>query len=216
MSDEPDELELLRRANPVPTVDAADDDLAMLVTRIERTTMESKKRSRTFGGQRAVVIGAAAAVAVLAAVGVLVARSGDGGARIADSTSTTTTSTTAAGEPSSPGGRISPGGAARCVEQYDAATLTHREYALDGAVQSVDGDSVTFVVNEWFHGGDAGTITLKGASTIGGTTSAGDAIDLTPGSHLLVSGDGGFAWSCGFTQPFDAAVADQWRSTLAG
>jgi hypothetical protein len=39
-------------------------------------------------------------------------------------------------------------------------------------------------------------------------------VSLAPGTRLLVSGDGGFAWSCGFTQPYDDATASQWRETL--
>jgi hypothetical protein len=30
----------------------------------------------------------------------------------------------------------------------------------------------------------------------------------------LVAGDGSFAWSCGFTQPYDASVAADWKAAL--
>lgn len=33
-------------------------------------------------------------------------------------------------------------------------------------------------------------------------------------SSGTTGGDGGFAWSCGFTQPYDADTADQWREAL--
>jgi len=36
------------------------------------------------------------------------------------------------------------------------------------------------------------------------------------GTRQLVAGDGGFAWGCGFTQPYDADLADQWNEELDG
>lgn len=30
------------------------------------------------------------------------------------------------------------------------------------------------------------------------------------------AGDGGFAWACGFTQPYDEAVAAQWKEVFGG
>ena len=121
---------------------------------------------------------------------------------------------TAAGEPED--GPITPGGAssASCVEVYDLDTLAHREIAFDGEGQAVDGDRVTLVVNEWYRGGDTPTVTLDGATGLAGLTSAGPATGLEPGTRLLVAGDGGFAWSCGFTQPYDEGVAEEWRQAL--
>ena len=37
---------------------------------------------------------------------------------------------------------------------------------------------------------------------------------LRPGARLLVAGDGGFAWGCGFTQTYSPDVASGWRSAL--
>lgn len=160
---------------------------------------------------RGLLIAAATAVAALGVVGAVAVAGGDDDKPVTATRPTVATSAVDSG-PVSPGVGV----AARCVEQYDVTTLGHRETALDGTVEAVDGDSVTLKVNEWFRGGDADTVTLEGASTIGAMTSVGDAVALEPGSHLLVAGDGGFAWPCGFTQPYDASVADQWRSTLSG
>lgn len=124
----------------------------------------------------------------------------------------------AAGAPTSvaTGGAISPGGAAvgSCVEVYDLNTLAQRETAFDGTVQGVSGDTVTFTVNRWFRGGDDPEVTLGGASGLQGLTSAGSGATLEPGTRLLVAGDGGFAWSCGFTQPYDASVAREWEGAF--
>jgi hypothetical protein len=142
---------------------------------------------------------AAAAVAVLlvASAGVVVATRGTD-------------------KPQPGGGPITPGGgSAMCVEQYSLQTLKNRQVAFDGTVAKVSDDNVTFKVNEWFKGGSAAGVTLKGASTLGGITSAGPSISLDLGSRLLVAGDGGFAWSCGFTQTFSDSVAKQWRETLS-
>lgn len=112
-----------------------------------------------------------------------------------------------------PRGPVTPG-AASCVELYSIDTLTNRQLAFDGTVASVVGDRVTFTVGEWFKGGSEAEITLEGASTLGGITSAGPGVSLEPGSRLLVAGDGGFAWGCGFTQPYSRDVAAEWRVAL--
>jgi hypothetical protein len=100
------------------------------------------------------------------------------------------------------------------VELYDTTTLATRDVAFDGTVTAVNGDSITFTVNRAFRGVDGSTVTLQGATGLSGLTSAGDGMSVEPGTRLLVAGDGGFAWSCGFTQPYDAAVAAQWAATF--
>lgn len=114
------------------------------------------------------------------------------------------------------GGAITPGGSTSgsCVELYDLTTLDARETAFDGTVVAVDGDRATFTVNQWFRGGDGASVTLAGASGLQGINSAQPGAALAPGARLLVAGDGGFAWSCGFTQPYDASVAQQWMEAL--
>lgn len=119
---------------------------------------------------------------------------------------------------------ISPGGdpagnsqATDCVELYDLETLANREYAFDGTVVSVDGSDMTFAVNEWFTAttvdGTADTITLDHQGNAG-MLFAPDGPALEPGTRVLVAGDGGFVWSCGFTQLHDDELASQWRDAL--
>lgn len=96
---------------------------------------------------------------------------------------------------------------------YDLDSLSRRRVAFDGTVESVHGDSVSFTVHEWFRGGSGAEAELAGATSFGGIT-VGNTIDLTRGLRLLVAGDGGFAWACGFTQPHGPELAGQWRATL--
>lgn len=165
--------------------------------------------STTSTRQRLVMAAAAAVAVVLLVAGGLALAGNDGSGD--DLASTTTTA-----DPG--GGPINPGGSSltSCVELYDLQTLANREVAFDGTVASVDGDDVTFTVNRWYRGGDGAEVTLAGASTLGGVTSAGEPTPLGPGTRLLVAGDGGFAWSCGFTQPYDDAIAAEWAASLAG
>ncbi len=102
-----------------------------------------------------------------------------------------------------------------CVAQYSLETLTEREYAFDGTVTAVDGRDMTFAVNEWFAGGEGDTVTLDHGDHVG-MLFAPDGPALEPGTRVLAAGDGGFVWSCGFTQLHDPALADQWRSAFPG
>lgn len=156
------------------------------------------------------LVGAVAAAVVIAGV-VGAFAVGD------DSPSRAPADDVAADDPVTPDGGISPGGVSTgsCVELYDLQTLASREVAFAGTVTTVDGDAATFEVDRWYRGGADETVTLDGASALGGLTSAGGPA-LEPGALLLVAGDGGFAWACGFTQPYDEAVAAQWEDVFGG
>ncbi|HET6743031.1 MAG TPA: hypothetical protein VFH76_29030 [Kribbella sp.] len=119
------------------------------------------------------------------------------------------------------------GRAASCVEGYSLKTLAQRNIAFDGTVERVvamgEGPvgrvQITFGVNEWFRGGTGQQVTVV-ADTAGEDA---DPLDLEQGSRLLVSGQtqqGGLlpiAWTgCGFTRPYDAATAADWKSVLHG
>jgi hypothetical protein len=194
-----DELERMRRADPWPVAPDVTGAAA-------RELAEGIMLEPTTSTRRPVRLAAlaAAAVAVVAIVVGVAATAGDDDApeRAAPPTDSPT---------SEPGGF-----SGLCAERYELGTLTQREYAFDGTVAAVEGDRVTFDVGRWFHGGGGGQVTLEGAATLSGLTSVGDALDLSPGARLLVAGDGGFAWSCGFTQPYDDDVARQWADAFGG
>ena len=98
-----------------------------------------------------------------------------------------------------------------CVEQYSLETLKHRGFAFDGTVTSISGDEVTFSVGERYLGPPASTVTLSATGMTGTTITSAGGPNLAVGHRYLVAGEDHFAWACGFTQPYDAAVAAQWK-----
>ncbi len=217
-----DPIERLRAADPVPEpvshpsearVRATLQEILMTDTDV-RTDRPTTTPSRLRDPR---VIGIAAALLLLAGVvGAVLASGGSSSEEPVASGATTVPS----GDPSdgvSSGVTPGDGGtqATSCVEMYDLDTLTHRQYAFDGTVTSVDGRDMTFQVNEWFTGGEGDTVTLDHQG-YAGMLFAPEGPALEPGTRVLVAGDGGFVWSCGFTQAYDPALAEQWRTALAG
>lgn len=205
-----DELAALRAADPLDPASLPSPDAPEAQAMLERMTMTDTSTQPAHADvpptrrRRRVALGLAAAVVVALAVGA-VAISGDDDRE-------------APGSDGVASGPITPGGPSVgfCVEIYDLETLANRELAFDGTVASVDGDAVTFTVNRWYRGGGGRDVTVNGASALSGLTPAGANATLDPGTRLLVAGDGGFAWACGFTQPYDPAVAKQWAEALVG
>lgn len=213
MPDHDDELAALHDADPVDPATVPSPTGPEATALFERITMTKSTESSTRDTPRRPLLVAASAIAaaaLLVAGGFLLTRD-DGSGETATSGGPGVDHPPSS-EPVTPGGPSS----GMCVEAYDLQTLTNREVAFAGTVVEVDGDQVTFTVDEWYEGGDSAETTLSGAETLGTMTSVGAALDLSPGSRVLVAGDGGFAWSCGFTQPYAGAVADQWRATFDG
>jgi len=159
---------------------------------------------------------AAALVLVAGVLGAVVVSGGDADPSL--DTASPTTEQPAGGADPGTSGAVTPGGDSgmtSCVELYDLETIKNREYAFDGTVASVDGMRMTFDVHEWFGPGEGDTATLDHQG-YEGMLLAPDGPALEPGIRVLVAGDGGFVWSCGFTQLHDPAVADQWRAARGG
>jgi hypothetical protein len=114
-----------------------------------------------------------------------------------------------------PGGSPNPGSAA-CVEQYSLDTLKNRGFAFDGTVTGIDGDEVTFKVNQAFKGALGESVTLTATGMTGTAITSAGGPNLAVGERYLVAGEDRFAWACGFTQAYDGAVAAQWSAALAG
>ena len=106
-------------------------------------------------------------------------------------------------------------GVGSCVESYSLSSLSNRELAFDGTVSAISGNEVTFTVNVWYKGGTESTVTLDGNGMVGGAITSAGGPNLNIGERYLVAGDGGFVWSCGFTQPYDPGLAQQWSDTLS-
>ena len=181
----PDPLDELRHADPARSSRPPSESKARVWARIQEATMDTSperaRRTPWLLGLGAVTLAAAAAVAAL----------------IND-----------AGGPA-PSQQPEPG-IGFCVETYTAATLANRDVAFDGTVTAIDGDSATFAVNEAFLGDLGETITLQAAGMTGTSVTSAGGPSLADGERYLVAGDDGFAWACGFTQPYDEAIAAEW------
>lgn len=183
-----DPLDELRHADPVRSSRAPSESKARVWARIQEATMDtSSERTRRTPwvlGLGAVAVAAVAAVAIL---------------------------TNGGGDPApsqEPGPNIG-----RCVETYSTETLANREFAFDGTLTAIDGDRATFAVNEAFRGDLGDSITLEAAGMTGTSVTSVGGPSLAQGERYLVAGDDRFVWACGFTQPYDEAVAAEWAET---
>ena len=180
-----DPLDELSHADPVRWARPPSGSKARVWASIQEATMDtpSERTRRTPG---ALGVGAVA----LAAVATLAVLFNGGG---------TTTPT------QEPGPNIG-----SCVETYSAETLANRDFAFDGTVTAIDDDGVTFAVTEAFRGDLGDSITLEAAGMTGTSITSSGGPSLAEGQRYLVAGDDRFVWSCGFTQPYDEAVAAEW------
>lgn len=188
-SPRPDPLDELRRANPATQRRSPPDSKARVWARIQEVIVESNSK-RPVGRGTALALGlgsvAAAGIAALA----LALNPG--------------------GTPAPSGG---PGPAiGSCVETYSANTLANRDFAFDGTVTAIDGDQVTFAVNERFAGSASDQVSLTATGMTGTSVTSAGGPTLSVGERYLVAGDDTFAWACGFTQAYDPAVAAEWAS----
>ncbi|MBA3876341.1 MAG: hypothetical protein C0498_05300 [Anaerolinea sp.] len=198
---EPDPLDALRAADPVDADRLSSASLARIRARIsedvmtETITRGAPRRARLFG------LGAgAAALATFALVLILGGRGSAPGI-----------------VPAPPDGTGSDGtSSASCVEPYSPTALANRSFAFDGAVTAIDGERVTFAVNEVFRGAQDETVTLDAPGMTGTSITSAGGPNLSVGERYLVAGDDTFVWACGYTQPFDAAVAAEWAAALGG
>ncbi len=113
-------------------------------------------------------------------------------------------------EPDPSGGPVT----ALCVETYDLDTLRDRDFAFDGTVQALAGDSVTFMVNESYRGLDSASVTLSAVGMAGTTITSAGGPSITQGQRYLIAGDDGFVWACGFSQPYQPEIAARWARAL--
>ena len=103
------------------------------------------------------------------------------------------------------------GGAAGSCIVYDPANLTMYDVVLDGTVTAVDGDQVTFDVNQDFKGaGDSITLT---APTVDPAL-VGPLPAFQVGGRYLVSAYGTDIQACGYTVDYDEATAAAWAAVF--
>ena len=187
----PDPFDQLRAADPMRGSELASDSQARVWARVQEvtfmaTTSPTEERRRNW----VVGIGAAAITAFMLVAFVRAPTSQ---------------------QPSQdPVGGAAGGGAAGMCLAFSLDELAARDFAFDGTVTAVDGDQVTFTVNESFIGDASGSVTLTAPDT--SQTSLEGGVPLEVGERYLVSGDDGIVWGCGFTQAYDESTAVEWAS----
>jgi hypothetical protein len=220
----PDPLDELRRVNPIDTDQLPSASLARMSARVQEVTMDS---STPRSGRRRFVIPGAAAVLVAGITLVIVV----GGTRPASTSVPGGTPNVALGSPSQgpgtaprialgspsqdPGGPVVPG-AASCVERYSPKAVAERSFAFEGTVTAIAGDEVTFEVDRRFTGAADDSVTLTATGMTGTAITSAGGPHLAVGERYLVAGEDHYAWACGFTQPYDAAVAAEWAAATGG
>jgi hypothetical protein len=106
------------------------------------------------------------------------------------------------------------GSSLACAERYSTTALGARGFAFDGTVTSLGDDGVTFAINEAFRGVAGPSVVLGAPPVSDGVITLVDGPSLEQGGRYLVSGDDLSVWACGFTQPYDEALAATWRTAL--
>jgi hypothetical protein len=183
----PDPFDELRHADPVHSAPAPSESKARVWARVQEVTMDrSVSPHRTPTG---LALGLAGLAAAAIAVALLTGED----------------ATPAPSEPPGPG-------IGSCVETYTLDTLENRDFAFDGTVTAIDGDAVTFTVIEAFAGDVTDPVTLTASAMTGTSVTTAGGPSLAMDQRYLVAGDETFAWACGFTQPYESAVAAEWRA----
>jgi hypothetical protein len=202
----PDPIDRLRAADPIRADEVPDASLARVSARIQEHIMSDVRRDpttlRPTRGPLALVGGLALAGAFALAIALnsgFGAQSPGGGPVAANPTPS---------ENPAAGG----GGMASCLV-YDPANLPTMETVFDGTVTAVDGDQVTFDVNEGWKGAD-GSITLTAPDT--DIALLGPMPDFQVGGRYLVTAAGSNINSCGYTLDYSADAAADWAAAFAG
>lgn len=206
-----DPLDELTRLDPAAPDRLPSASLARLSARVQEDIMSTNESSAV--RRRFVIPAVAAALAGIALVAVVVARSPapDPGIAVA-SASPGTIVAAASPSPLAPGGPV----LGFCVERYSPQTVAERAFSFDGTVAKIAGDEVTFRVGHWFKGAAADSVTLTATGMTGTAITSAGGPHLTVGERYLVAGEDHFAWACGFTQPYDPAVAAEWMAATGG
>ena len=225
MNEHLDPIDMLRDVDPIDPQTMPSASLARVSAKVQEIIMSDTELgpARTSPGRRlGLYLGFAGAVAALALVafmaaprGVPIAPGDGGGVAVLPSPGPTDAQPTDAQPTDAPpsDGPVIGGGMAMCI-QYSTEILKDFGFGFDGTVTRIEGDQITFSVNVAYKGVTGSTVTLAGPGS--GLTLEGAGLEFAVGDHLLVSGSGTTISGCGFTQPYDPAVAAEWASAFGG
>lgn len=194
-----DPIDRLRAANPVHVHDVPDASLARVSARVQEHIMTHDEKLITppAGRRRTLaLLGGAALTGVL----VLAVTAAGFGGQLPGS-----------GE-GQPGGNDIPGGGMASCLAYDPALLPTFEVVFDGTVTAVDGDQVTFQVNQGWKAA-AGSITLTAPDA--SVALIGAIPDFQVGSRYLVTAAAGNVNGCGYTLEWNAAESTDWAAAFS-
>jgi hypothetical protein len=199
-----DPIDRLRAADPAHADDLPDASIARVTARTQEHVMSDKQFDPTIRPTR----GPLAVVGGLALIGVfaLAIAFGAGGFGTKDP------GPIGAGPSPTENPAAGGGGVASCLV-YEAANVPNNEVAFDGTVTAVDGDQVTFDVNEGWKGAE-GSITLT--APVVDVAISGPIPDFEVGGRYLVTANGGTISACGYTLDYDADTAAEWEAAFAG
>ncbi|MEO5885893.1 MAG: hypothetical protein ABIQ58_10305 [Candidatus Limnocylindrales bacterium] len=205
-----DPIDRLRAADPIRADEVPDASLARVSARIQEHIMSDQRSDATVRPTRrplALVGGLALAGAFALAIAV-----GSGfnlGAQSPGPIAANPTPSTNPSPSDDPGGGV---GMASCL-MYDPATLPTFDIVFDGTVSAIDGNQVTFNVNDGWKGAD-GSITLTAQDL--GVALVGPMPDFAVGGRYLVTAAGSNINSCGYTLDYDAETAATWAAAFGG
>jgi hypothetical protein len=202
-----DPIDRLRAADPVRADDVPDASLARVTARVQEHIMSDKQFDPKVPPTR----GPLALVGGLALVGVFALAIAFGSGVIGG------------GQASAPPVAVNPspselpsdnpaagGGVASCLV-YDPANLPTFDIVFDGTVTAIDGDQVTFTVNEGWKGvGDSVTLTAPEVNV----ALTGPMPEFAVDSRYLVTAFGSTINACGYTLAYDADTAAAWAAAF--
>ena len=204
-----DPIDRLRAADPIRADAVPDASLARVAANIQEHIMTDKQHDPTVRHPRGPLVwaGGLAAFAVVALAFAIALGNGFGGGQTPPPIAA---NPTPVATPDASGNPAAGGGMASCLV-YDPANLPTFETVFDGTVTAIEGDQVTFKVNEGWKGAK-GSITLTVPQADVALT--GPLPEFTVGGRYLVTAFDSTINACGYTVDYDAETAAAWAAAF--
>jgi hypothetical protein len=207
-----DPIDRLRAADPIRADAVPDASLARVAASIQEHIMTDTQHDPRVRHPRGPLVwaGGLALVAVVAlAIGIAL-NNGFGAQTPPPIAAVPTPSAGPSEAPVDSGNPAAGGGMASCLV-YDPANLPTFDTVFDGTVTAIEGDQVTFKVNEGWKGAD-GSITLTRPQVDVALT--GPLPEFTVGGRYLVTAFGSTINACGYTLDYDDHSAATWAAAF--